>query len=136
MSTIDLVSLERATDLVRVNKDRLQLDAWCAIIDIKRTSSEIIMICASYCERWQAVILELYPQAPEVAKQLQTKGREPTFVASCNHYVLGPYLQQPRINIIIPTSSPDADNVWVLVLHEHGHNWLQLAVKDPLQLAS
>ena len=55
MSTIDLVSLERATDLVRVNKERLQLDAWCAIIDIKRTSSEIIMICAYYAGAPNAV---------------------------------------------------------------------------------
>jgi hypothetical protein len=136
MSSIDIGSLNRSTELFNSNKERLQITAWDAITDIKRTASEISLICAVYCERWKAVIVELYSQASEDVEELRAKGLEATFVASSNHYVLEPYLRQSKININFPTNRPDADNIWVLILHEHGHNWMQLAVKEPPKLSS
>ena len=107
-------------------REEIRTMALESITDLNRTSSEIIMICGLYCDRWQDLLHDLDPGSKAALEKIKSAGKTPTTVASTNLDELITYLHSRKIEITPPIPNTEEDNVWVLILIEDGYVWLEL----------
>lgn len=107
----------------------LQELARAAITDIRRTSSEIILICGVYCEPWQKLLEGLHPDSSENFKKIKRTKKTPAVMASASMENFIQLLSELKYDIPAPLPICTEDAVWLLVLNKDGHTWLDFPLK-------
>ncbi len=116
-----------AMNLVSIYAQHIGNTALRSVTEFNYKNDEIVIICATYSDLWAEFIDGLNPEA----EAIREKGLSPTSICAATIENFENYLKEFHTSICIPQAKPDVGEVWLLVLHELGHNWIQINIPPP-----
>jgi hypothetical protein len=127
MFNIDYDNLNPALDILKTNLKDVENTAWRSVTDFGLEHSEVIVICAIYNFFWEEFVDGLNPTAATEAINFRAQGLIPVSISAATQEDFADYLRATRVDIRIPPETPVSGKVWLLILHEKGHTWLQIS---------